>query len=107
MSQEMKDLKPLYLSVEEALGLLDLCMMSDAEFDQDTVGVLLKLSDLVREHLAARVAEAGEAGRPGSDDPRTETNGDVSGAFRQSSHRPVLKPCPAGRFRSWTVMPTL
>ncbi len=53
MSQQRNDLKPLLLSAEEAMGLLDLCLMSQAEFDGEKERALLKLSALVRQHLAA------------------------------------------------------
>ena len=122
MSQKTKDLKPLFLSAEEAMGLLDLCMLSHAELDRDKEGILLKLSDLVRQHLAAHAAEAAEID---VSDP-TDSRGDlpdclaveeggrlaVPGAEfiapRTSSARPIpLKPCPAGRFRSWITTPGL
>jgi hypothetical protein len=122
MSQQMNDLRPLYLSAEEAMGLLDLCIMSQAEFDRDSEGVLLKLSDLVRQHLAGDVEEPCEIGKTGGEDPRSEPNGasqdsllytdngrlPLSGAEFVAAHRnpaPGLKPCPAGRFGCWVAAP--
>jgi hypothetical protein len=116
MSHKTKDLKPLFLSAEEAMGLLDLCMLSQTDLDRDREGILLKLSDLVRQHLAAHAAEAAEIGVSDATEPPGElpdclATGDggrlaVSGAefitTRTNSVRPAaLKPCPAGRFRSW------
>lgn len=119
MSQQRNDLKPLFLSAEEAMGLLDLCMLSRAEFDCEKEGVLLKLSDLVRVHLAVEDNQAcavvrvdGEDARsePSQEDLRYVDNGrsHVSGAEpvavkRNAAHRTVSKPCPAGRFRSMTA----
>lgn len=121
MSKQTSDLKPLFLSHEEALCLLDLCMMSDAEFDRDKQALLLKLSDVVRQHLAPGAEEIGDVTGADGDDPRHEPNGAMqddaryaengrlllSGAEIVSAHTnavrgSALKPCPAGRFRSWT-----
>jgi hypothetical protein len=122
MSQQMNDLKPLFLSAEEAMGLLDLCMMSCAEFDREKEGVLLKLSDLVRQHLAddhSAVCTVVNAGREDAmsevperapEDRRYAENAllNVSGtefvpANRNAVRRAFLKPCPAMRFRSILV----
>lgn len=52
MSLQKSDPNPLFLTAEEAMGLLDLCIMSQTDFDRDREGILLKLSALVREHLS-------------------------------------------------------
>jgi len=123
MSQQMHDLKPLFLSAEEAMGLLDLCIMSQAEFDREKYGVLLKLSDLVRQHLADGVEEAREVVKPNGEDSQTEPSGSaldsaryggsgllpMPGAEPVAAHNTAVRrsaltpPCPAGRFRSWTA----
>lgn len=46
--------KPIYLSEEEAMGLLDLCLASGAAIDRAKDSALLKLSDLVRHYLSFR-----------------------------------------------------
>lgn len=51
MSQTIQEPKPLHLSAEEAMGLLDLCVLSPAELDPAKESILLKLSDLVRRYL--------------------------------------------------------
>ena len=123
MSQQMNDQKPLFLSAEEALGLLDLCMMSHAEFDREKECALLKLSDLVRQHLSdensAIVCAGGEASRLGSIEPtyavpwhaemsRLPLPGAEFGADgKVTARRPTLKPCPAGSFRFLAAAPGL
>ena len=47
-------LKPIYLSEEEAMGMLDLCLGSGADMDSAKDRALLKLSDLVRHYLSFR-----------------------------------------------------
>lgn len=121
MSQQVNDLKPLYLSAEEALGLLDLCLISHAEFDREKEGVLLKLSDLVRQYLAEEANEAcafGKVGRADSlseppafspvslrygDNMRLPMSGAEFVAARIATRRTFLKPCPARQFRSMTA----
>ena len=124
MSQRIEELRPLYLSAEEAMGLLDLCIMSGAEFDRDAEGVLLKLSDLVRQHLAAVTEEACDLHHSLGEDPRHESNGvlqeclrstdtalaalpagEFVGAQTHSARYSAMRPCPATRFRTWTCMP--
>lgn len=51
MSSTTADLKLLFLSEDEALALLDLCLMSNAENDPSKEQVLLKLTNLVREYM--------------------------------------------------------
>ncbi len=125
MSQRMSELRPLYLSAEEAMGLLDLCLLSGAEFDRDAEGVLLKLSDLVRQHLAAVAEEACELQSAREEDPRNLSNREAPECLRSADPRLValqgtdlvaaptkgtrysgLKPCPAGSLRSWPAMPS-
>ena len=120
MSQPNNDPKPLFLSAEEAMGLLDLCIMSQMDFDRDREGVLLKLSDLVREHLAALEEANGEAGNPNEKDAHVDPQLTAPDAVRYADssrlplpveevapaprivvRMPAIKPCPAGRFRSW------
>ncbi len=52
MSQYASSVKPLYLSAEEAMGLLDLCLMSQAAIDPDKERAIMKLTDLVRGYIA-------------------------------------------------------
>ena len=125
MSQPNNDPKPLFLSAEEAMGLLDLCITSQTDFDRDREGVLLKLSDLVREHLAALEEVQGEAGKSSENDARidpleTATDAlryadgsrlplpivEIAPAHRTVVHRSAMKPCPAGRFRRWIAAPS-
>jgi len=125
MSQPNNDPKPLFLSAEEAMGLLDLCIMSQTDFDRDREGVLLKLSDLVREHLAALEEANGEAGKSSENDVRLDPQETATDVLRYADssrlplpiveiaptprtvvHRSAMKPCPAGRFRSWIATPS-
>jgi len=124
MSQSNDDPKPLFLSAEEAMGLLDLCIMSQTDFNRDREGILLKLSDLVREHLAALEEANGDAGKPTENDARIDPQETAPDAHRYADsshlpspvvevaqaprtvvHRSAMKPCPAGRFRSWIAIP--
>lgn len=50
MSQEGNDPKTLHLTEEEALALLDLCVMSPMDSDPINERALLKLIDLVRSY---------------------------------------------------------
>jgi hypothetical protein len=54
MVQPTEKQKPLLLSAEEALSLLELCMLSQTDFDCEKESVLVKLSELVRKHLMDR-----------------------------------------------------
>ena len=122
MSQQMNDLKPLFLSAEEAMGLLDLCMLSHAEFDREKERALLKLSDLVRQHLS--VAEVRSVVRAEAEDSILEAFEAAREAVRQEEHshfplsetdfvhtrsssarRAALKPCPAEPFRYLATAP--
>lgn len=67
MSEQTREPKPLYLSAEEAMGLLDLCLLSRRELNANQEGVLLKLSDLVRRLLAAEAEQAAAADEAPSD----------------------------------------
>jgi len=124
MSQPNNDPKPLFLSAEEAMALLDLCIMSQTDFDRDREGILLKLSDLVREHLAAVEEANGEGGKSCENDACIVPQETATDALRHADssrlpipiiesgpvprtvvHRSAVKPCPAGRFRSWIATP--
>jgi len=48
---ERISLKPLFLSEEEALAMLDLCLMSATETDTTKDRAIMKLTDLVRHFL--------------------------------------------------------
>ena len=124
MSQQINDSKPLFLSAEEAMGLLDLCMLSHAEFDREKECALLKLSDLVRQHLSDENSAAcagargeGDNSRLGSVEPVYESlrhaemsrlslaGAELGRGFKGAARRPALKPCPAGSFRFSTAAP--
>lgn len=51
MSQYTDCVKALFLSEEEAMALLDLCLMSRADDDPLRVRALRKLADLVRRYI--------------------------------------------------------
>src|SRR5262249_22941567 len=51
MSQHVASIKPLFLSEEEAMALLDLCLMSQTETDPVKERSLLKLTDLIRRYI--------------------------------------------------------
>ena len=53
MSQHVASIKPLFLSEEEAMALLDLCLMSPGETDPVKERAMMKLTDLVRRYIAA------------------------------------------------------
>ncbi|HZT40838.1 MAG TPA: hypothetical protein VFA07_01550 [Chthonomonadaceae bacterium] len=57
------DLKLLFLSEEEALALLDLCLLSCAEIDATKERALLKLAHLVQEHNMPSATAPGSARR--------------------------------------------
>ncbi len=50
--------KPLYLSEEEAMALLDLCLVSAVETDTVKERALLKLTDLVRRYISSEAEDA-------------------------------------------------
>ena len=124
MSQQMNDLKPLFLSAGEALALLDLCMLSHAEFDHEKEGVLLKLSDLVRRNIleeeqSALVRRQGDDSSAHCCDvgPYRQAHVEsglppVAGADRPAggpndAQSAGLNSCLAGSFRSWSSAPAL
>ena len=51
MCQKLTSFKPLFLSEEETLALLDLCLMSSAELDDAKELAIRKLTDLARQHI--------------------------------------------------------
>lgn len=53
MSHNIASLKPLFLTEEEALALLDMTLMSASENDPTKERAMLKLTDLVRRYLTA------------------------------------------------------
>lgn len=53
MPSQITHLKPLFLSEEEALALLNLCLMSQTDADSAKDRAMLKLTDLVRRYIAA------------------------------------------------------
>jgi hypothetical protein len=52
MSHNIASLKPLFLTEDEALALLDLSLMSSVENDPIKERAMLKLTDLVRRYLS-------------------------------------------------------
>lgn len=124
MSQPMNDLKPLFLSPEEAMALLDMCLMSQAEFDREKECALLKLSDLVRRHLADAEKEANVIFSTGGENSRLEPQEASTDSFRRAENGRVTlhgteriafnmsltrrskpMPCPAVQFRSMAAAP--
>ena len=59
MSQLVMHLKPLFLSEEEAMALLNLCLTSNTETDAAKDRAMLKLTELVRRYIAVE-AECAE-----------------------------------------------
>lgn len=51
MSQHVASAKPLFLSEEEAMALLDLCLLSRAETDPLRERAMCKLTDLIRRYI--------------------------------------------------------
>lgn len=58
-----KNERSLCLTEEEAMGLLDIVMMSNADLSTDQHSAIIKLSEFCREYLRERA----ERGRVGSD----------------------------------------
>ncbi len=52
MAQFPATMKPLFLSAEEAMGLLSLCMMSYEDIDLHRERAIQKLTEVVRLHIA-------------------------------------------------------
>ncbi len=55
MNQPFTNLKPLFLSEDEALALLDLCLLSRAEMQPVTECALAKLTNLARQFVAEEI----------------------------------------------------
>src|SRR5579862_3191753 len=72
MYQDVTSLKPLFLSEEETLALLDLCLMSSSELDETKEQAIRKLTELARQHMREE-EPAVTAGR----EPIRGANGDV------------------------------
>jgi hypothetical protein len=53
MNTNLAPAPALILTEDEAFGLLDLCLMSNAEFDEYQNAAMQKLTDLVRSHVAS------------------------------------------------------
>ena len=60
MAQNIATIKPLFLTEEEAIAMLDMCLMSNMETDPVKECAMLKMSDLVRRYIQeeAPIAEA-------------------------------------------------
>lgn len=74
MFQNVTRIKPMFLSPQEAMDLLDLCVISQVETDPDKERVILKLTEFVRycilqeQHARTEIAGSGEVnGRESSD----------------------------------------
>jgi hypothetical protein len=52
MYQDVTSIKPLYLSEEEAMAILDLCLTSDVEMDDVKERAMRKVIDLARTYLS-------------------------------------------------------
>jgi hypothetical protein len=72
MHQDVTNLKSLFLSEEETMALLDLCLTSPSEMDHVKEQAVRKLTDLARRHLRASIAEEHEM----RDQKRAETDAD-------------------------------
>jgi len=57
MSQANENIQPLYLTEEETLALLDLCLASDTGSDPMKECALMKLSNLARHYLAEKIEQ--------------------------------------------------
>jgi hypothetical protein len=65
MYQDVTSIKPLYLSEEETMAILDLCLTSSIELDDAKVRALRKVTDLARTYLRpAEEAQAATAPHP-------------------------------------------
>ncbi len=53
MSQHVASLKPVYFTEEEALALLDVCLISSGDSDAVKESALLKITDLIRRYISA------------------------------------------------------
>ncbi len=87
-------LKPLFLSEEEALAMLDLCLMSATETDTTKDRAIMKLTDLVRcylnEDLLSSYGMSAEDIADGENDEAEETQ--VEEAFDEEDSRPQTVP---------------
>jgi len=87
MYQDVTTIKPLFLSEEEAMAILDLCLTSAAEMDAIQERALRKVTDLARaylrdtmrngEHLSATCPQvvAGDDASAGGMEAKTNTAG--------------------------------
>jgi hypothetical protein len=78
MFQHVTRVKPMFLSPQEAMDLLDLCVISQVETDPDKELVILKLTEFVRQCILEEQNARSESVR------RVETSGP-----KPSDHLPV------------------
>jgi hypothetical protein len=57
MYQDVTNFKPLFLSEEETMALLDLCLTSPTEIDEVKEQAIRKLTDLARNHISDAIQE--------------------------------------------------
>ena len=108
------DLKLLFLSEEEALALLDLCLLSCAEIDATKERALLKLAHLVQEHNMPAATTPGSARRSrraalplsrlaGIKPIPIEHGREDRAAVRVPSDEDGREIIPVGRRRDWRI----
>ena len=111
------DLKLLFLSEEEALALLDLCLLSCAEIDPTKERALLKLAHLVQEHNMPSANIPGSARRSrrsalplsrlaGIKPVPVEHGREDRAALRVQTEEDGREVIPIGRRRDWRIEQT-
>jgi hypothetical protein len=87
MSQQVLKLKPLFLSEDEAMALLNLCLTSNMETDAAKDRAMLKLTELVRRYIATEAGCAEAKAAVGEISPKTASAAEVpeSGAGASST----------------------
>ena len=112
MTPNVADLKLLFLSEEEALALLDLCLLSCAEIDPTKERALLKLAHLVQEHnLPATPGSARRSRRTalplsrlaGLKPVPVEPGRDERAAVRVPADEEGREIIPIGQRRDWRI----
>ncbi len=53
MSKSVETIKPIFLTEEEALAVLDMCLASPIESDAAKDRAMLKVTDLIRRYIIA------------------------------------------------------
>jgi len=97
MYEEVKTIKPLFLSEEEVMAILDLCLMSPAELDDVKERVVRKVTDLARSYLRGSASQVGHIhSTNGPNAPAASAAGQDAATDRSTELHSGVSPAPPG-----------